>query len=423
MPFAVCCLDIAFTAVIDYTGVYSSTLSTVRKEFAQVVSVDSDVYGECGSDSEKEYSVGEIISEFNFNAPVDEDGVPKASTGEDLESILEEYTNETPDASPQTGAKVSPQSADPPHRTTAQKIKRKLMQISILLAFLLIVTIGLMIMLYPQISNYVNTKNASRVISGYEKALDEVSEVDYTAYIEEARAYNARLAGTGVTVRDAFSQGAEDVDKQDVYWKLLDVVGDGTMGFIEIEILDIKLPLYHGTSEIVLARGAGHIHGSSLPIGGESTHAVISAHTGLPSAKLFTGIDQLKPGDTFTLHILKDVLTYEVNQTKVVLHNEINDLAIVKGEDYVTLITCTPYGINSHRLLVRGTRIETQVNDVTEQSNDVAEPEITAVEEPGWVQKAINSMVEFFSIVVEKVAGFLVRITEWGMDIFGVEYS
>jgi sortase A len=200
----------------------------------------------------------------------------------------------------------------------------------------------------------------------------------------------------------------------------LDVDGSGVIGRIEIESLGIMLPIYLGTSETVLARGVGHIQGTSAPVGGESTHAILTGHTGLPSVKLFTGVDRLANGDTFTLYILNEILTYEVDQKMTVLPHEVEALAIEKGSDYVTLVTCTPYGINSHRLLIRGERIETPpekynrgtVDGGVENENN----------EPNWFQQTMDQVVAFFAAIVESVATFLVRATEWGMDLFGVEY-
>ena len=299
------------------------------------------------------------------------------------------------------------------------RVKRTIIRFAVMFVFLFIIFIGLIIVLYPYISNYVNTKNASYVLDGYSSAIKEMSETDYTEYLEAARAYNARLAGSGTTVKDAFGNAMEDENRKDIYWSLLDVSDRGMMGYVEISILDIKLPLYHGVSEVVLEKGAGHIQGSSLPVGGESTHAVISAHTGLPRAKLFTGVDTLKNGDTFTLHILNEVLTYEVNQVLTVLPHDVEALAIKQGEDYVTLVTCTPYGINSHRLLVRGTRIETPPEEVKAIQPETPEAE---TQEPGWFKRTFDNIVVALAFVVEKVAQGIVSFTERIMDLFGVEY-
>lgn len=182
-------------------------------------------------------------------------------------------------------------------------------------------------------------------------AVADMTEEDYDTYWEAAEAYNVALAKIGS------EEAITDTDLVDEdYWDLLDITGTGVMGYITIDKIDVELPIYHGTDASVLAAGAGHLEGSSLPVGGESTHSVISAHRGLPSALLFTRLDVLEEGDTFTLTVLDQVLTYEVDQITIVLPEEIENLYIEEGEDYCTLMTCTPYGVNSHRLLVRGKR-------------------------------------------------------------------
>ena len=216
---------------------------------------------------------------------------------------------------------------------------------------ILIFLVGLSVMLYPTVSDYVNQRHQSRALASYDETVNEMSDADYTAYFEEADAYNQRLAATP---NSFFTP--EQVSGYD---ETLDVSGTGIMGYITIPRIGVELPVYHGTSDGVLQVVAGHLEGSSLPVGGAGTHAVISAHRGLPSAKLFTNLDQLEVGDTFTITILDRVLTYEVDQISIVLPTETDNLKVVDGKDYVTLMTCTPYGINSHRLLVRGRRIET----------------------------------------------------------------
>ena len=216
---------------------------------------------------------------------------------------------------------------------------------------ILIFLVGLSVMLYPTVSDYVNQKNQSRAVASYSEEVENLSDVDYQAYFDAADDYNRRLAETP----DAFYR-PEEVSG---YTDTLDVSGTGIMGYITIPKIGVELPVYHGTSDGVLQVAAGHLEGSSLPVGGAGTHAVISAHRGLPSAKLFTNLDQLEVGDTFTITVLDRVLTYEVDQISIVLPTETDNLKVVDGKDYVTLMTCTPYGINSHRLLVRGRRIET----------------------------------------------------------------
>lgn len=219
---------------------------------------------------------------------------------------------------------------------------------------ILIFLVGLSVMLYPTVSDYVNQKNQSRAVASYSEEVENLSDVDYQAYFNAADDYNRRLAETP----DAFYR-PEEVSG---YTDTLDVSGTGIMGYITISKIGVELPVYHGTSDGVLQVAAGHLEGSSLPVGGAGTHAVISAHRGLPSAKLFTNLDELEVGDTFTITVLDRVLTYEVDQISIVLPTETDLLQPVEGKDYVTLMTCTPYGINTHRLLVRGKRIENAEN-------------------------------------------------------------
>lgn len=219
---------------------------------------------------------------------------------------------------------------------------------------ILIFLVGLSVMLYPTVSDYINQKNQSRAVASYSEEVENLSDVDYQAYFDTADDYNRRLAETP----DAFYR-PEEVSG---YTDTLDVSGTGIMGYITISKIGVELPVYHGTSDGVLQVAAGHLEGSSLPVGGAGTHAVISAHRGLPSAKLFTNLDELEAGDTFTITVLDRVLTYEVDQISIVLPTETDLLQPVEGKDYVTLMTCTPYGINTHRLLVRGKRIENAEN-------------------------------------------------------------
>ena len=219
---------------------------------------------------------------------------------------------------------------------------------------ILIFLVGLSVMLYPTVSDYVNQRHQSRALASYDETVNEMSDADYTAYFEAADAYNQRLAATP---NSFFTP--EQVSGYD---ETLDVSGTGIMGYITIPRIGVELPVYHGTSDGVLQVAAGHLEGSSLPVGGAGTHAVISAHRGLPSAKLFTNLDELEVGDTFTITVLDRVLTYEVDQISIVLPTETDLLQPVEGKDYVTLMTCTPYGINTHRLLVRGKRIENAEN-------------------------------------------------------------
>ncbi len=210
---------------------------------------------------------------------------------------------------------------------------------------------GLTLLLYPTVSNYINTRNQSRVVAGYESDLANNPDVDYTKERASAEEYNASLARNP----DRFLLTDEDAR---LYNAQLNPFGNGIMGYIEIDKLDVKLAIYHGTDDTVLQVGTGHVEGTSLPVGGAGTHCAISGHSGLPSALLFTNLDRLTTGDTFSLHVMGEVLTYRVDQILVVEPFDLTALEIVPDKDYCTLVTCTPYGINSHRLMVRGARTE-----------------------------------------------------------------
>ena len=221
-----------------------------------------------------------------------------------------------------------------------------------LILLVVVLLAGLSLLLYPTVSDYWNSRHQSRAIASYVDTVTELDADRYEEMLAEARAYNAGL----LQDENRFLPDEEDME---YYNSLLNVSGNGIMGYVEIPDIDVTLPIYHGTSEEVLQTAIGHIEGSSLPVGGESTHCVISGHRGLPSARLFTDLDQLAEGDTFTLHVLDETLTYEVDQISVVEPDDISLLEIEAGEDLCTLVTCTPYGVNSHRLLVRGHRVET----------------------------------------------------------------
>ncbi len=229
-------------------------------------------------------------------------------------------------------------------------MKRKANHITTIV-LVLILLVGLSLLLYPSVSDYWNSFHSSRAISAYAEDVANLDEVQYEEMWSAARAYNRALAerSTNFALSDA---------QKEEYEKLLDISGVGIMGYLEIPELNMSLPIYHGTEESVLQIAAGHLEWSSLPVGGESSHCVISGHRGLPSAKLFTDLDKLQEGDVFVLRVLDEVLTYEVDQIRVVEPSQVSDLEIVEGSDLCTLVTCTPYGINTHRLLVRGHRIE-----------------------------------------------------------------
>lgn len=211
-----------------------------------------------------------------------------------------------------------------------------------LLSVALLFLAGIGILSYPAICSFLNERHSSYAIQELQDALDKHSDEALSGMRKKAESYNAMLRGDGLC-----SYAYEDI---------LDF-GDGIMGYIEIPSIRVHLPIYHGTSETVLAKGIGHIPDTAFPIGGLGNHSALSGHTGLPSAKLFTHLDQLKEGDRFYIHILDDVVTYEVDQIRIILPTELGSIQPIPHEDYCTLITCTPYGINSHRLLVRGKRM------------------------------------------------------------------
>lgn len=234
-------------------------------------------------------------------------------------------------------------------------MKKKASKKNRITAILLVAVLlaGLSLLLYPLVSNYWNSIHQSQAIAAY---MDDVSELDdgtYDALWEEAQGYNASLL-------ENENRFFPDEEERQQYEQLLRISDDGIIGYIEIPSIDVTLPIYHGTSEEILQVAIGHIEGSSLPIGGPSTHCVISGHRGLSSSRLFTDIDQLSEGDIFTLLVLDEILTYEVDQIRIVEPDDISLLKIEEGEDLCTLVTCTPYGVNSHRLLVRGHRVENQ---------------------------------------------------------------
>ena len=210
---------------------------------------------------------------------------------------------------------------------------------------------GLSLLLYPTVSNYWNSLHQSRAIAAYVEQVAQIDNETFDQLREQARAYNRTLVGKAYRY-DMTRQEREE------YLGLLNVSENGIIGSIEIPDIHCELPIYHGTDADALQIGVGHIEGSSLPVGGESTHCAISGHRGLPSAKLFSDLDKLTVGDRFILRVLDDTLTYEVDQIHTVLPGEMDELEIVEGEDYCTLVTCTPYGVNTHRLLVRGHRVE-----------------------------------------------------------------
>lgn len=223
------------------------------------------------------------------------------------------------------------------------------------IVLVLIFIVGLSLLLYPSLSDYWNSFHQSRAIATYAEAVADLDDVDYEKMWQEAEEYNEQL-------KNKTNRWTMTEEEEEEYNRILDVGGTGIMGYIEIPKIKVSLPIYHGTDEGVLQIAVGHIPGSSLPIGGMGTHSVVSGHRGLPSAKLFTNLDELKEGDIFMIRVLDETLTYEVDQIRIVEPDDLTSLEIDPEQDLCTLVTCTPYGVNTHRLLVRGHRIE-NLND------------------------------------------------------------
>ncbi len=247
-----------------------------------------------------------------------------------------------------------------------KKKAKKKGRVSISTVILVVIMLaGAMIFLYPSISDWWNSMHATQAIAGYVSAVEDMSEEEKETILEQARAYNEFLPN-GVN----FNLTAEQYTE---YESILDVTGTGIMGYVQIKSIGVNLPVYHGVDEEILQVAVGHIPGSSFPVGGERTHCVTSGHRGLPSAKLFSDLDKLAEGDTFTITVLDQTVTYMIDQIRIVLPEETDNLAIVDGEDYCTLTTCTPYGVNSHRMLMRGHRID-NLNDIAAPAEAIRIP-------------------------------------------------
>ena len=245
-------------------------------------------------------------------------------------------------------------------------MKKKIITICAVVLFLM----ALGLTLYPLVSNYVNQKYASEIQTAYQELIQQTDDSVLQEAMQRAIAYN--LAITPGTA-DAYSEEALVTAAED-YGNQLDIAGNGIIGYVEIPKIQVNLPIYHGTDAEVLDRGVGHLLGSSLPVGGENTHTILSGHSGMASQKMFTDLEQLVPGDVFYLNVLGETLAYQVTEINTVLPYETDLLGIVPGEDLCTLVTCTPYGINTHRLLVRGSRIPYEKAAVLEEENAVTEP-------------------------------------------------
>lgn len=256
-------------------------------------------------------------------------------------------------------------------------MKRKISTVLFGLMFL----IGFGILAYPTVANQWNTYRQSRLISNYTDVVEKMTPEDFTQEWEKAKAFNDKIQHNDL-YGDVFESDTKELEETD-YWKVLNVAGDGVMGYLSIPKINVRISIYHGTGDKVLQTGIGHLNGTKLPIGGESTHTVLAAHRGLPSARLFTDVDQLKKGDKFYVHVLDEVLAYKVDQILPMVEKDDHEtlegaLQIEEGQDQVTLFTCTPYGVNSHRLLVRGTRVP--YNGEEEEAETAADSMLKAVQ-------------------------------------------
>lgn len=265
-------------------------------------------------------------------------------------------------------------------------MKKNVVRIILIVGF----CVGLIISLYPLISNIYSRRNQIQVINDYTEDIKEIDTKQIAKELELANAYNRKLNQT-IVLTDPFDPSAIDM-ADDAYYDILNYTDDGVMAYINIPKIDVNLPIYHGTDNEHMLKGVGHLVGTSFPVGGIDTHAVLSAHSGLSTAELFTNLADLKKDDLFYIHVLDDVLAYEVDKINVVKPNETNDLKIVPGQDYVTLVTCTPYGINSHRLLVRGHRVEYDP-DLEKQESKKANNDV-------WFKEYIKSIVSGIGIIV-----------------------
>lgn len=278
-------------------------------------------------------------------------------------------------------------------------MKRKIFNILFALMFL----IGFGILVYPTVSDQWNTYRQNKLISNYESTVKEMTEVDFTEEWEKAKAFDAALVQNNL-YGDVFGEDNGELENTE-YWQILNVANDGVMGYLSIPKINVKNAIYHGTGDKVLQTGVGHLNGTKLPIGGESTHSVLAAHRGLPTARLFTDIDQLKKGDMFYIHVLDEVLAYQVDQILDMVDKDDHEvlsaaLQIEEGKDQVTLFTCTPYGVNSHRLLVRGTRVPYSGEEEAETS--VAETMLKSVQNYYMIYLILGLSITFLIILFMK---------------------
>lgn len=276
-----------------------------------------------------------------------------------------------------------------------------------LIVSILFILIGTIIFLYPTVSNYLAEKNQVEIIREYEEMVVQIDENQINEEMQKAKTYNENLSGE--PVHDPFVEGSGYALPEN-YTEVLNLAKDGVMAYIEIPKISVYLPIYHGTSNEVLEKGVGHIQSTSIPIGGISTHSVLTGHTGLPSAELFTRLDELVVGDIFYIHVLNEVLTYKIYETKVILPDEIDELQITSGRDLVTLVTCTPYGVNTHRLLVKAERTEYEeyVTDEKEINTDNSNSE-NKEEKNYYIEGIKIGILIFIVIIIIMIIIFIIK--------------
>ena len=272
---------------------------------------------------------------------------------------------------------------------------------------ILFILIGTIIFLYPTVSNYLAEKNQVEIIREYEEMVVQIDENQINEEMQKAKTYNENLSGE--PVHDPFVAGSGYALPEN-YTEVLNLSEDGVMAYIEIPKISVYLPIYHGTSNEVLEKGVGHIQSTSIPIGGISTHSVLTGHTGLPSAELFTRLDELVVGDIFYIHVLNEVLTYKIYETKVILPDDIDELQITSGKDLITLVTCTPYGINTHRLLVKAERTEYEeyVTDEKEINTDNSNSE-NKEEKNYYIEGIKIGILIFIVIIIIMIIIFIIK--------------
>ena len=276
-----------------------------------------------------------------------------------------------------------------------------------LIVSILFILIGTIIFLYPTVSNYLAEKNQVEIIREYEEMVVQIDENQINEEMQKAKTYNENLSGE--PVHDPFVAGSGYALPEN-YKEVLNLSEDGVMAYIEIPKISVYLPIYHGTSNEVLEKGVGHIQSTSIPIGGISTHSVLTGHTGLPSAELFTRLDELDIGDIFYIHVLNEVLTYKIYETKVILPDDIDELQITSGKDLITLVTCTPYGVNTHRLLVKAERTEYEeyVTDEKEINTDNSNSE-NKEEKNYYIEGIKMGILIFIVIIIIMIIIFIIK--------------